>query len=242
MASAILFYKNWKLALICLLTMPLIGYIAKKLENEADKAYEDISDHTAKMNTTAQENIAGVRLVKAFSREKHEILKFLEMNDTYYELKMKQTKIIAKYLPLNEFLSNMCSLAVVIAGGMFVIKGEMTIGLLVAFNGYVWMPIWSMRMLGWLTNLTAQANASAKKIYNIMDVEPEIKDKDNAVHLESIQGYVKFEKVSFKYEDEYILKDIDIDARPGDTIAIMGTTGSGKSTLINLMLNKEDCW
>ena len=235
LAAAILFYRNWKLALVSLIAMPIIGYIAKKLENDVDKAYEKISDHTAFMNTTAQENIAGARLVKAFSREKYEVLKFLKMNQTYYDLNMQQARMIGKYFPLNEFLSNMCALAVIVVGGIFVIKGEMTIGLLVAFNAYVWMPIWSMRNLGWLTNLTAQANASAKKIYAIMDVEPEIKDKENALHLEKIEGYVKFENVSFKYEDEYVLKDINIEAKPGSTIAIMGTTGSGKSSLVNLI-------
>lgn len=235
LAAAILFYYNYKLAIVSLMAMPLIGYIAMKLENEADKAYEQISDHTAGMNTTAQENIAGVRLVKAFAREKYEVQKFLKMNQTYYDLNMQQARVIGKYFPLNEFLSNMCALAVVVVGGIFVIRGEITIGLLIAFNGYVWMPIWSMRNLGWLTNVTAQAEASARKIYSIMDVEPEIKDKENAIHLKKIEGYVKFENVSFKYEDEYVLKDINLEAKPGSTIAIMGTTGSGKSSLVNLI-------
>ena len=229
-ASIILFSLNWKLALFTLVTMPFIGFIAYKLEKEIDKAFDAISDHTSILNTTAQENIAGVRLVKAFAREKHEILKFYKLNSKNYELNIVKTKVWGKYYPIIEFLCNISVLIVVTIGGIFVIRDDMTLGTLVAFNGYVWMLIWPMRMIGWLTNLIAQASASAKKIFKIMDIEPEIKNKKHATRLPNIKGHIKFNNVSFKYNNEYVLKNI-----PGSTVAIMGPTGSGKSSLVSLI-------
>jgi ATP-binding cassette subfamily B multidrug efflux pump len=234
-ASILIFRMNWKLALVTLITMPLIGYIAMKLEKEVGEAFGEISDHNAILNTTAQENIAGVRLVKAFARERHETLKFLNHNKTNYDLNMKQTKIWSKHFPMIEFLCNISVLAVVCVGGMLVIDKNMSIGELVAFSQYVWMLIWPMRMIGWLTNIITQANTSAKKIFNIMDVEPEIKDKDDAIRMPEIKGAISFNNVSFKYNENYILENINLDIPAGSTVAIMGTTGSGKSSLINLI-------
>lgn len=234
-ASSILFYLNWKLALFSIITMPIIGFIAVKLEKQIGEAYEKLSDQGAVVNTTAQENIAGVRLVKAFAREKHEVLKFLELNKQSYNLALEQNRIWGKYFPIIEFLSNVSAVLVVAVGGMYVIKENMSVGTLVAFNLYIWMLIWPMRMMGWLTNLIAQSSASAKKIDNIMRIEPEIRDCENPVEPEKINGHIKFDEVSFKYKDEYVLKNISFEARPGATIAIMGTTGSGKSSLVNLI-------
>jgi ATP-binding cassette subfamily B multidrug efflux pump len=234
-ASALIFSINWKLAIVTLITMPLIGYIAMKLEKQVGEAYGEISDHNAVLNTTAQENIAGARLVKAFAREKHETTKFLSHNRTNYKLNMKQAKIWSKHFPMIDFLGNMSVLAVVCVGGLLVINKSLSIGELVAFSQYVWMLIWPMRMIGWLTNIITQANTSAKKIFNIMDVEPEIKDKDDAIPMPVINGHIKFENVSFKYNENYILKNINLDIPAGSTVAIMGTTGSGKSSLINLI-------
>ena len=234
-ASIIIFRMNWELSLVTLITMPLIGYIAFKLEKEVGEAYDKISDHNAVLNTTAQENIAGARLVKAFAREKHETTKFLSHNRTNYRLNMAQAKIWSKHFPMIDFLCNISVLAVVCVGGLLVIKRSLSIGELVAFSQYVWMLIWPMRMIGWLTNIITQANTSAKKIFSIIDTEPEIKDKNDAIPMTEIKGHIKFENVSFKYNENYILEDINLDIPIGSTVAIMGTTGSGKSSLINLI-------
>lgn len=234
-ATAILFTLNWKLTLFSLAVMPLIAYAAMQLEKKIDKAYEKISDHTAVLNTTAQENIAGVRLVKAFAREKHEILKFMELNKKNYRLNVEQTGVMAKYFPIMEFLSNICVVLVVSIGGIYVVKENITIGTLVAFNMYIWELIWPMRDLGWLANSIGQTKASAIKVFKVMDTVPEIKDKEDAVRLDRVEGHIEFKNLSFKYNDELILKNINLDARPGTTVAIMGTTGSGKSTLVNLI-------
>ncbi|MGK0466929.1 ABC transporter ATP-binding protein [Clostridium sp.] len=234
-ASILIFQINWKLAIVTLLTMPFIGFIAMKLEKEVGEAFDKISDHNAVINTTAQENIAGARLVKAFAREKHETTKFLNHNKKNYHLNMNQAKIWSRHFPMIEFLCNISVIAVVCAGGLLVIDKALSIGELVAFSQYVWMLIWPMRMIGWLTNMITQANTSAKKIFNIMDVVPEIKDKDDAISMNEIKGHIKFYDVFFKYNDNYILENINLDIPAGSTVAIMGTTGSGKSSLVNLI-------
>lgn len=232
-STIILFYLNWKLALACFIVMIPIGFIAVQLEKKFGKCYGEISDKTAEINTTAQEDIAGIRLVKAFSREKYEISKFLKLNKSYYDLNMDQAKVIGDYFPKIEFLTNISLVLMIVFGGYLVMNGEMSIGVLVAFSGYIWNLIWPMRMLGELTDLISRNLASAKKIFAIIEREPEI--KSGALEDVNIKGDIKFENVSFSYNDELVLKNINLDIKSGSTIAIMGTTGSGKSTLLNLI-------
>lgn len=234
-STVILLYLNWKLALACLVILLPISFIALKLEKKMLNSYEEISDQGAVINTTAQENIAGVRLVKAFGREKHEILKFLKINKQNYKLNIEQSKIIANFFPPIELLTNISLVIMVALGGIFVIRKEISLGTLVAFSGYIWNLIWPMRMLGWLINLISQNNASANKIFKIMNIEPEVKDAENAVSLPSIEGNIKFKNVSFKYREEEILTSVDLDIPAGSTVALMGTTGSGKTSIINLL-------
>lgn len=232
-STIILFYLNWKLALACFIVMIPIGFIAVQLEKKFGKCYGEISDKTAEINTTAQEDIAGIRLVKAFSREKYEISKFLKLNKSYYDLNMDQAKVVGDYFPKIEFLTNISLVLMIVFGGYLVMNGEMSIGVLVAFSGYIWNLIWPMRMLGELTDLISRNLASAKKIFAIIEREPEI--KSGALEDVNIKGDIKFENVSFSYNDELVLKNINLDIKAGSTIAIMGTTGSGKSTLLNLI-------
>jgi ABC-type multidrug transport system, ATPase and permease components len=234
-ATSILFYLNWILALACIAIMIPIAIIATLLEKKIGASYGKLSDQGVILNTTAQENIAGVRLVKAFAREKHEILKFLGMNKENYKLGMEQAKIFGKYIPEIEFLTNISIVIMIALGGILVIKNNMTLGTLVAFNGYIWMLIWPMRMLGWLTNMLAQNAASAKRIFNILDTKSSIEEKEDSVVLNELKGNIVFKNVTFKYNDEAVLKNININAPAGSTIAIMGTTGSGKTSIINLI-------
>lgn len=234
-ASVMLFTLNWKLAFISLALMPIIGFIAFTLEKKVGEAYEKISDQGAVLNTTAQENIAGVRLVKAFGREKYEIRKFLKENEKNFNLNLEQSVIWAHYNPIIEFLSNLVIVMVTTVGGLLVIKENITIGILVAFSNYVNMLIWPMRMLGWLTNLLARALASSRKLDKIFKEQPMIKNPENPVIPQKIKGHVLFEHVDFEYNGYKALKDITFEVKPGSTIGIMGTTGSGKSSVINLI-------
>ena len=234
-STIILFVLNYKLALACFIVMIPIGFIGIKLENKFGETYSKISDQTAEINTIAQEDIAGIKLVKAFSREKYEINKFLKMNKVYYDLNMEQAKIIGDYFPPIEFLTNIALVIMIVLGGFLVMDGEVSIGILVAFNGYIWNLIWPMRMLGELTDLLSRTVSSANKIFAIMDKEPSIKTKENFKDVKNIKGNIKFEGVNFKYDDKLVLKNINLDIEAGITVAIMGATGAGKSSLINLI-------
>lgn len=233
-STVILFYLNWKLTVICLLILSPIGILAYKLENKLNDGYEEISDKTAEINTRAQENISGVRLVKAFSREKYEIERFFSLNKQYYKLNLEQAKTISKSFPVIEFLANITLIAMIIVGGYFVLIDEITIGTLVAFSGYIGNLIWPMRQIGWLMDVLSKNKASTMKINNIFDRLTKI-NSNSGRELNTLEGDIEFSNVSFKYDDELVLRNINLNIRAGSTVAIMGQTGSGKSTLLSLI-------
>lgn len=230
-----MFTLSWKLALVPLGTMIICGVVAVVMEQKLDKIYEEISEENAVLTTVAEENLAGVRTVKAFAREKHEIEKFLSHNSRYYELNISQSKVLVKYYPLFQFVGKVLPVCTTILGGIFVMKGEMTLGALVAFVEYSRNCTWPMEMMGWLTNAVSAAAASYKKIRKIYSEEAEIKDNEQPVRLEQVKGDICFEGVSFSLDDKEILRDISFTVPAGKTLGIMGATGSGKSSIINLL-------
>ncbi|TCL58321.1 ATP-binding cassette subfamily B protein [Hydrogenispora ethanolica] len=234
-ASVLLFALHWKLALLALAVMPCIAWLAFRLEQRIGVVYEQLSDQSVRINTTAQENLAGVRLVKAFGREKYEIQKFLDQNQRNYQLNLDQAAIWSRYHPWIEFLTSLAIVLVTAGGGFLVMREELSVGTLVAFSNYVTMLIWPMRMLGWLTNLLAQCLASVKKVEALFREQPEIADPAAPVVSAVIAGRLRFTDVSFEYNGRTVLRNINLDLQPGSTLAIMGLTGSGKSSLINLI-------
>lgn len=240
-ATVLLFILHWRLALVAVALMPFIAWIAFRLEAKIGVVFAKISDQGVKINTTAQENLAGVRLVKAFAREKYEIMKFFAQNKENYDLRMEQAMIWRRYFPLIEFLTNLAVVLVIISGGWFVIRDEISLGTLVAFSNYIYMMIWPMRMIGWLTNLLAEARASAGKIENLFAEKPAIKEKQRPVVPKRIRGEILFDRVSFEHIGVLILKEISFHIKPGGTLAIMGMTGAGKSSIINLIPRYYDC-
>lgn len=235
LSTIILLFLNPKLTLVCLVIMLPIGFIAIQLERKFGSCYGQISDQTALINTTAQENIAGVRLIKAFAREKHEILKFLKLNKGYYDLNMQQAQYMSTYFPIIDFLANTALVAMIILGGYFVLIGDMSLGTLAAFSSYIWNMIWPLRMLGWLTDMLSRTSASAKKIFAILDRPAEIYTSPEESKSGEMEGAITFNQVSFKYDEEMILNNINLTIPKGSTVAIMGTTGSGKSSLLSLL-------
>ncbi len=230
-----MFHLSYQLALIPLAAMAICGITAVIMERRLDGVYEEISEENAALTTVAEENLAGVRTVKAFAREKHEIAKFLSHNERYYELNITQSKIMVRYYPYFQFIGKALPVFMAVLGGSFVIKNRLTLGALVAFIEYSRNCTWPMEMMGWLTNDLSAAVASYKKLQKIFDEEPEIKDQAEARVLERIEGEVAFEHVSFGLDGKQILSDIDFKIPAGHTLGIMGATGSGKSSLISLL-------
>ena len=230
-----MFTRNWKLAFLPLVTMVICGVAAVVMERKLDKVYEGISEENAVLTTVAEENLAGVRTVKAFAREKFEIEKFLSHNNKYYELNITQSKVMAKYYPVFQFVGKALPVCTCVLGGISVMNGEMSLGALVAFVEYTRNCTWPMEMMGWLTNGLSSGIASYKKIKKIYGENPEISNKENAVVLDTVRGDVTFENVSFSVDGKEILEDISFHLPYGKTLGIMGATGSGKSSIINLL-------
>ncbi|WP_310602192.1 ABC transporter ATP-binding protein [Anaerosporobacter sp.] len=230
-----MFNISKKLFIIPCLAMPLVALFAIIMERKLDSIYEEISEENAALNTIAQENLAGVRTVKAFAREKFEIKKFLSHNNRYYELNMKQSKALVRYQPLFQFITKLLPIVVIIYGGILTINGEITVGELSAFSIYSTNIVWPMEMLGWLTNSFSSAVASTKKIRKLYENVPEITDPENPVQLDTVNGVIDFEHVSFEQNGKQILTDISFHVDAGKTIGIMGATGTGKSSIINIL-------
>lgn len=228
-------HLNAKLTLVPLMVMPIAAFIAIHMEKKLDTIYENISEENATLTTVAQENIAGVRTVKAFAKEQYEIKKFLSHNKNYYDLNMKQSKILIKYDPFFTFFSKALPLAIVILGGVEVSKGTMTLGALIAFVEYSNEIVWPMENIGWLINSLSSALAANKKLNKIYHEVSNIKEPENPVILPKVEGHITFDHVSLSIDNKPILTDITFDVEPGKTIGIMGATGAGKTSIINLL-------
>lgn len=231
-----------KLSIIPLIAVPVCAVLAIVLERKLNKVYEDISEENAEMNTVAEENLAGVRTVKAFAREKFEIRKFLQHNKKYYDLNMRQSKLWIRYYPFFQMITKILPISTIIVGGVIYIngEGELTLGELGAFIEYCNNVVWPLEMLGWLSNELAAAYASRKKINKIYNETSMIAEPENPTVLEAVRGEISFEQVDFELEGKQILKDVSFRVPAGNTLGIIGATGSGKSSLINLLLRMYD--
>ena len=230
------------LTIFPLIALPLCATIAIVMERKLDKVYEEISDEDAEMNTVAEENLTGVRVVKAFAREKFEIGKFLKHNKKYYDLNMKQSKVWIKYNPIMQMMTKLLIVVALLLGGLKVINGEMTLGALGAFLEYCANAVWPMEMLGWLSNELAAAFASKKKLDKIYAETAKIKDpeelSDKVADFEFKD--IEFKNVDFSIDNKKILDNVSFKLEKGKTLGIMGATGSGKTTIINMLLRFYD--
>ncbi len=214
------------LTLLPLIVMPVIGWCAIRMENQME---------TARLNTVAQENLAGVRTVKAFARERYELKKFHQRNEQYYRLNMKQARMMAFYQPLISALGQGFLMAVVLVGGILVIRDSITLGELGAFLDYSNNIIWPMELMGWLSNDLAAAAASNRKIQKVLKEKPRIMEPENPRILKEVKGGICFENIGLTLGEREILADINVSIQPGKTLGIMGMTGSGKTSLVSLL-------
>lgn len=228
---------NWKLMLALVAITPIIFLIATKLSNESHPKFYAIRESFSRLNSMVEENLGGNRVVKAFAREEYEKEKFVTYNNDYRDRNLASAKVSQKYMPVLEFLANLLNVITLLVGGLLVISGDMTIGELVAFNGYLWMLNNPMRMIGWLVNDYHRFQAAAHKIRQLIQRKPQIpiELKEDALKL---KGNIVFDNVSFHFSDDpsqKILSDINFSVEEGMTVGIIGETGAGKSTLVNLI-------
>jgi len=233
--AVILFIQNAKLAVATLLVTPSIAYCAYRFNQVVRPVFSEIREQQATLNTVTQENITGVRMVKAFAREDYETGKFEKENRRNRVLNIKSSRIWGKYFPAMDFISGICLILLIWFGGRMVGRGEISIGTVVTFNGYLWMLIMPMRMLGWIINMMAQAITSGQRIFDVLDTGTTIREPESPYDPEEFRGDVSFQDVTFRYREQPVLLHVNFQAPAGSTIAIMGATGAGKTSVINLI-------
>ena len=239
-ALFMIFTVNVKLALCMLIVLPFTAITTAKQSNEVRPTFQRIRDCFSSLNAFVQENVSGNRVVKAFAKEDFEIEKFNKENDAYMDAQLNSSKVWMKYLPIFEVLAYVLNVVLMLYGGWMVITGEMTIGNLVTVNGYLWMLNAPLRMAGWWVNDTHRFITSVEKIYTTYVEEPLVKMPPVPVSRKHMEGNVEFKDVSYTADDEDIVKDISFSVKKGQTVGILGSTGAGKSTIMNLLCRFVD--
>lgn len=239
-ALFMIFTVNVKLALCMLIVLPFTAITTAKQSKEVRPTFQRIRDCFSSLNAFVQENVSGNRVVKAFAKEDFEIEKFNKENDAYMDAQLNSSKVWMKYLPIFEVLAYVLNVVLMLYGGWMVITGEMTIGNLVTVNGYLWMLNAPLRMAGWWVNDTHRFITSVEKIYTTYVEEPLVKMPPVPVSRKHMEGNVDFKDVSYTADDEDIVKDISFSVKKGQTVGILGSTGAGKSTIMNLLCRFVD--
>ena len=234
------FYMNWKMALSLLIISPFVFFIIYLFKNKVAPMHAKLREKLAQMNTYAQENISGNRVVKAFAKEDFEIEKFNKENDKFRAAQIDASKIWMKYVPIFEVLSYALTIILILYGGYMVIQGEITLGQLVTVNGYLWMLNNPLRQAGWLVNDISNFTTSVEKIYATYSEEPHVKTPVSGVVKKHLKGEIEFKNVSYRADDEDIVMDVNFKVKPGQTVGIIGSTGAGKSTIMNLLCRFYD--
>ncbi|MBS7620115.1 ABC transporter ATP-binding protein, partial [Candidatus Bathyarchaeota archaeon] len=225
-----------RLTLITLIFLPMILYTTFKFASEIGIIIAKIRNQFGVLTSEVQENLMGVRVVRGFARERYEEEKFRKECEKYFSINIEAVKKRAFYLPLATFISSLSVVFIILYGGSQVISRALTIGSLVAFYYYVARLTGPVRMVGFITAMFQRATAAADRIFEVMDARQDIEDKEGALELESVEGKIIFKNVWFSYDGKnMVLKNINLEAKPGDTVAILGAAGSGKSSIINLI-------
>ena len=239
-ALVFMFTLSWQATLTILAMLPLIAWIAFRFRSRIRPAFREAREQTATLNTRVQENLAGIHVVKAFVREQYERELFEQENRKLLGVNLKITDIWRTYVPIMHGLSEICTPLVLATGSVLIATGHMDIGTLVGVTGYIWMLTQPMRMLSQIINSMTRAATSAEKIFYYLDLGPSIRDDDNPQTVSERKGRVEFDRVTFSYDQQPVLQDISFVAEPGQTIAIMGATGAGKTSLVRLLSRSYD--
>jgi ABC-type multidrug transport system fused ATPase/permease subunit len=234
--TVVLFFFEWKLALIALAITPVLVVLAYRYSHVAHPTLRDVQQKLADVATVAEENIVGVHVVKSFAQEPQEQQKFVDRSEAVFQQTLRANRQRALYVPFISWVPMLAQAAVLLVGARMVTRGELTVGGFIAFNLYLGMLIMPLRSLGMWIGQAQRATASGERIFQVMDEPEEIADRPDAVELPEGGGHLRFEGVGFEYmAGRPVLQDIDLELAPGKTVALIGHTGSGKTTLTSLV-------
>ena len=227
---------SWELTLIALFTLPFLLYTTSTFGKTVRPMWQEVREQNGVLTSVLQENLSGLRVVRGFSREEYEEEKFGAEVQKFFDINVKMARFRAFFMPLASLISSVGIVIIIWVGGRQVIAGTLSLGTVIAFYFYMSRLMGPVRMLGFMTSMFVRAQAAADRVFEIVDAEIDVHDKEDAVELMSVEGHLVFEDVWFSYDNKnMVLKDIDLDVRPGQTVAILGATGSGKSSIINLI-------
>ncbi len=239
----IMLQMNVQLALVTLTVVPLLFLTVWGLRTRMTRAYHKVRRRIADINANLQESISGMKIVQAFSREDVNAEKFTDTTYESFQAQVEAARLHALFFPLVEIIGAVGSALIVYYGGLRMswLDTTVTAGTIVAFLNYITRFFWPIRNLTEIYNLMLQAGVSSERVFEILDTEPNVKDKLHAIHLEDVKGHIKFNDVIFGYEDDLqVLHGINLEAKPNETIALVGPTGAGKSSIINLLCRFYD--
>jgi ATP-binding cassette subfamily B protein len=235
-ASALLLVTSWQLALITFVLLPPIAIVATRYSRRSHPVLRDIQQRIADVTTQAEESIVGVRVVKAFAQEDAEAARFNARTERVFERELDSARIQARYSPLLDLLPQLAFAVIILAGGLLVIDGHLTLGGFVTYNLYLALLIWPLRMIGMWIGQYQRAVASGERIFQVLDETSDISDPELPVELPAGDGELRFEGVTFGYDAERpVLRGLELAVAPGSTVAVIGRTGSGKTTLASLI-------
>ena len=236
------FFLSYKIALILLAITPLLAFIGYKFDKNMRPAFNNIREQNAVLNTRTQENIAGIRLVKAYNRQDHERKLFDDENYKQRNFGIAIAKIFSNFHPIIEIIASSTPAILLIIGGYFAVQGTVSTGSIVAIFGYLWMITNPTRQLANILNMITQTVSSGEKLFYYSDFGSYIKNPSNPKVPEETKGHVVFDDVYFSYGDETVLSGISFEVEEGKTLALMGATGSGKTSIINLLGRFYECY
>ena len=239
-ALVMIFMVNVKLALCMMAVLPFCLFTTYLQSKHVKPRFHECRQSFSSLNAFVQENISGNRVVKAFAKEEYEKEKFEKENDKYRAAELGAASIWCRFVPIFELLSNLLMVVLILYGGYQVICGEMTLGNLVTVNGYLWMLSNPLRFAGWWVNDVQRFITSVEKIYDTYSKEPDVKKPKKGIKRKEMQGNIEFRNVSYEVEGEDIIHNISFSVEKGQTVGILGSTGAGKSTIMNLLCRFYD--